>query len=58
MLDSYNRLILFLGFYFGKMWKNMEKLPFFWVAKAGLGNTTGAASAGSGSINSMGIVEA
>ena len=36
----------------------MEKLPFFWVAKAGLGNTTGAASAGSGSINSMGIVEA
>ena len=58
MLDSYERLILFLGFYFGKIWKNMEKQPFFWVAKAGLGNTTLATSAGLGSIDSMGIVEA
>ena len=31
------RLILFLGFPLGKMWKNMEKRPFFRAAMAGLG---------------------
>ena len=31
------RLILFEGFYFGKIWKNMEKRPFFRAATAGLG---------------------
>ena len=31
------RLILFGGYFFGKMWKNMEKLPFFRAAMAGLG---------------------
>ena len=31
------RLTLFGGFYFGKMWKNTEKQPFFLVATAGLG---------------------
>ena len=30
-------LILFGVFYVGKMWKNMEKQPFFWAAMAGLG---------------------
>ena len=29
--------ILFGLFYFGKMWKNMEKRPFFPAATAGLG---------------------
>ena len=32
------RLILFLGFPLGKMWKNMEKRPFFRAAMAGLGS--------------------
>ena len=31
------RLILFGGYFFGKMWKNMEKQPFFRTAMAGLG---------------------
>ena len=31
------RLILFLGFPLGKMWKNMEKRPFFRAAMARLG---------------------
>ena len=31
------RLILLLGFPLGKMWKNMEKRPFFRAAMAGLG---------------------
>ena len=31
------RLILFGGFFFGKMWKNMEKGPFFRAATDGLG---------------------
>ena len=31
------RLILFGGYFFGKMWENMEKLPFFRAAMAGLG---------------------
>ena len=31
------RLILFGVFYFGKMWKNMEKRPFFRAAMARLG---------------------
>ena len=31
------QLILFGGFFFGKMWKNMEKRPFFRAATAGLG---------------------
>ena len=31
------RLILFGGFFFGEMWKNMEKRPFFRAATAGLG---------------------
>ena len=30
------RLILFGASTFGKMWKNMEKRPFFRVARAGL----------------------
>ena len=32
------RWILFALFYFGKMWKNMEKRPFFRAATAGLGS--------------------
>ena len=31
------RLILFVGFYLGKMWKNMEKRQLFLVATARLG---------------------
>ena len=31
------RLILFGGYFFGKMWKNMEKRSFFRAAMAGLG---------------------
>ena len=31
------RLILFGGFFFGKMWENMGKPPFFRAATAGLG---------------------
>ena len=31
------RLILSEWFFFGKMWKNMEKQPFFRAAMAGLG---------------------
>ena len=31
------RLILFVGYLFGKMWKNMKKVPFFREAMAGLG---------------------
>ena len=31
------RLIRFGWFYFGKMWKNMEKRPFFRADMAGLG---------------------
>ena len=31
------RLILFGVYFFGKMWKNMEKRPFFRAAMAGLG---------------------
>ena len=30
-------LILIGGFSFGKMWKNMERLPFFQAATSGLG---------------------
>ena len=37
ILDSYKRLILFLGFYFGKMWNFLEKRPFFRADMAGLG---------------------
>ena len=29
ILDPYERLILFIWFYFGKIWKFMEKRPFF-----------------------------
>ena len=31
------RYILFEGFFFGKMWNNMEKQPFFRAAMTGLG---------------------
>ena len=31
------RLLLFGGFYFGKMWKILEKRPFFRADMAGLG---------------------
>ena len=31
------RLVRFGWFYFGKMWKNMEKRPFFRADMAGLG---------------------
>ena len=31
------QLILFGGYFFGKMWTNMEKRPFFRAAMAGLG---------------------
>ena len=37
MLHPYMRLILFGVFYFGKIWKNLEKRPFFRTATAGLG---------------------
>ena len=30
------RLILLGAFSFGKMWENIEKLPFFWAATSGL----------------------
>ena len=37
ILDPYKRAILFLGLYFGKMWKFFEKRPFFRADMAGLG---------------------
>ena len=37
ILDSYERFIVFVGFYFGKMWKILEKQPFFRADMAGLG---------------------
>ena len=37
ILDPYKRLILSLGFYFGKMWNFFEKQPFFRADMAGLG---------------------
>ena len=37
ILDSYERFLLFVGFYFGKMWKIEEKRPFFRADMAGLG---------------------
>ena len=37
ILDPYKQLILFLGFYFGKMLKFLEKWPFFRADMAGLG---------------------
>ena len=37
MLEPHGRLIFFGGFFFGKMWKVMEKWPFFRAATAGLG---------------------
>ena len=36
-MTSYERFILFVGFYFGKMWKISEKQPFFRADMAGLG---------------------
>ena len=36
ILDPHKRLILFLGFYFGKMWNFFEKRPFFRADMAGL----------------------
>ena len=43
-------LILFGGYFFGKMWKNMEKQPFSGRLWPDWGNTTWAAMAGLGSI--------
>ena len=37
MLHPYMWLILFGVFYYGKIWKNLEKRPFFRAATAGLG---------------------
>ena len=37
ILDSYERFIFFVGFYFGKMWKFLEKRPFFRADMARLG---------------------
>ena len=37
ILEPYMRLILFGVYFIGKMWKNMEKRPFFRAAMAGLG---------------------
>ena len=37
ILDSYERFIVFVGFYFGKMWKFFEKRLFFRADMAGLG---------------------
>ena len=37
ILDPYERLILSIWFYFGKIWKFMEKRPFFRADMAGLG---------------------
>ena len=50
ILDSYERFIFLVGFYFGKMWKFLEKRQFFRADMAGLGNTTQADMAGLGSI--------
>ena len=36
-MTSYERFILFVGFYFGKMWKISEKRQFFRADMAGLG---------------------
>ena len=36
-MTSYEWFILFVGFYFGKMWKISEKRPFFRADMAGLG---------------------
>ena len=38
ILDSYERFIFYVGFYFGKMWKILEKRPFFRADMAGLGS--------------------
>ena len=37
ILDSNKRFILFVGFYLEKMWKILEKRPFFRADMAGLG---------------------
>ena len=37
ILDPCVRFLLFSGFYFGKMWNILEKLPFFQTDTAGLG---------------------
>ena len=37
VLEPYKRLILFVGFYFGKIWKIWEKRLFFRADLAGLG---------------------
>ena len=50
ILDSCGRFIFFVGFYFGKMWKILEKRLFFRADMAGWGNTTRADMAGLGSI--------
>ena len=37
ILDSYVRFLIFVWLYFGKMWKFLEKRPFFRADMAGLG---------------------
>ena len=37
ILDFYERFIFFVWFNFGKMWKTLEKRPFFRADMAGLG---------------------
>ena len=37
ILHPYERFVLFVWFYLGKMWKFLEKLPFFRADMAGLG---------------------
>ena len=37
ILDTYEQFILFVWFYFEKMWKFSEKQPFFRADMAGLG---------------------
>ena len=37
ILDPYERFILVVWFYFGKMWNVLEKQPFFRADMAGLG---------------------
>ena len=38
ILDAYEWFIFYVWFYFGKMWKILEKRPFFRADMAGLGS--------------------
>ena len=58
ILEPYKRFILFLRFYFGKMWKSLEKRPFFWADMAGLGKccTGGYGRIGAYRVNCLAVI--